>query len=203
MASRSATRSGLLRALPSLFGLGLLMVFAAEAPSQAAGVRLVTFDSASGEPIRGLSGEARRRRAVSGGRAAALVPRPAVQPSRDPVGARRRGLRRAVRRRVFDPRAQGDLQRRFPAARSSDAFGALAFLAARARRRPGAHRRRRLLAGRATGRWRRPPRRRRGAWRLGGLAFRAAAAFYPPCANQAGTAARRSRPSLSSATRTR
>ena len=64
-------------------------------------------------PIRGYLARPSGAGPVSGGRAAALLPRPAVQPSRDQAASSVRASG-AVRRRVLDPRAEGDLQRRFP-----------------------------------------------------------------------------------------
>ena len=130
-------------------------------------------------PADRLSDRARRRRAVSRRRADPFLPRPAGEPRRFRRDAGELGLCRALRRRIRAARpARRPVRSIFPSARPT-----------RRRRSPISRVSRSSTPGAspssasrraATSRWRSPPRRRAA------LRLRAAAAYYPPCANRQG-----------------
>jgi dienelactone hydrolase len=161
------------------------MVLAPVAPSRAGGEGLVKFDSASGEPIQGYLT-----------RPAGAGPFPAVVLLHSCLGlpSNRRAIQSALAGDGYVALFVDEFSTRglketcsvdFPQL-SSDAFGALAFLA----REPDVDSRRIAVVGFSQG--------ADGALAAaaapagaahgvpGGLGFRAAAAFYPPCANEQG-----------------
>ncbi len=176
-------RAHSLRFLSSL--VFLLLALAAAAPARAAADRLVPFASASGEPIRGYLEKP-----------AGAGPFPAVVLLHSCLGlpSNRRAIQTSLAVAGFaslfvDQFATRGLKETcsvdFPSL-SSDAFGALAFLA----REPGVDPAHIAVAGFSQG--------ADGALAAaaspdgsahavsGGIGFRAAAAFYPPCANEQG-----------------
>ena len=169
------TRSGTLRHLSRIAALALLALSGFS--SFAGAAERVRFGAAEGDLV------------LPPGRgpfAAIVVLHSCLGPRADRDSARRDadrlGLRGAVRRRFRQPRAQRDVQRRFPAGGPGRRRGGGVSRLAR-RDRSSAHRRARLLAGR-----------RRGlAIAIGGAGlgrFHAVAALYPPCGNDGGRALR-------------
>ena len=180
--------------------LALLLALAAASPGQASGDRPVTFDSASGEPIRGYLAKP-----------AGAGPFPAVVLLHSCLGlpSNRRAIQSTLAGAGFASLFVDEFSTRglketcsvdFPSL-SSDAFGALALLA----HEPGVDPERIAVVGFSQG--------ADGALAAaaapdgaahgvpGGLAFRAAAAFIRPAPTGRDSGSR-SRPSLWSATRT-
>ena len=180
--ARRPTRSSRLRFLTSIVSLAALINLAAAAPASAD--RPVTFVSAAGEPLQGYLTKPK-----------GAGPFPAVVLLHSCLGlpSNRRGIQSALAGAGFVALFVDEFSARgltetctvdFPQL-GADAFGALAFLAAQPQVDPrrvavvgfsqggdGALAAAASPAGAAYG----PP---------GGFSFRAAAAFYPPCANQA------------------
>ena len=177
------SRPAALRVLPSVFALAALFVLAAAPPGSAGS--LDSFDSATGEPIRGYVAKPE-----------GAGPFPAVVLLHSCLGlpSNRRAIEAALTHAgyvtlfvdAFGPRGLAETcSVDFPQV-VPDAFGALASLAGR----PDVDPRRIAVVGFSQG--------ADGALAAAaspagaahgvadGLAFRAAAAFYPPCANEAG-----------------
>jgi dienelactone hydrolase len=163
----------------------LAALFAAASPSAAAADRLENFDSAAGEPIRGY-----QAKPPGGG------PFPAVVLMHSCLGlpSNRKAIESALTRAGFVALFVDEFSTRglketcsvdFPEL-ASDAFGALAYLA----QDPDVDPKRVAVVGFSQGAdgalaaAASPAGSAHGA--PDGLGFRAAAAFYPPCANKAG-----------------